>query len=238
MELQIIANHPLSITDLYFPLLTRYDENEDDSAPVSSSSSTAPLSIQASSALNVKPKWRPRSATIIDMAQSPSTSSSTASQPPSPKPGWMGRIRAHRPLLLSCLKALVLFLVCLGVLVVLLRTLLPPIDPEDAPSLKVPKSFEDLKQLNRVLQVPSLCLGHYLPLNYMLTCVCSTQVYKERNFYRVLGCFVVVYLFLQAFSLPGSMYLSILAGALWGVFGALTLVCFVRVYSLNEPWLH
>jgi uncharacterized membrane protein YdjX (TVP38/TMEM64 family) len=66
------------------------------------------------------------------------------------------------------------------------------------------------------------------------------QVYKERNFYRVLGSFVVVYLFLQAFSLPGSMYLSILAGALWGVFGSLILVCFVRVSSLfvgGRTWL-
>jgi hypothetical protein len=79
---------------------------------------------------------------------------------PSPSadaPGTMwGRLTAKRPLLISCLKALLLFLVSLAVLVVLLRTLLPPIDPEDAPNLKIPKSFDDLKNLNRVLQVPFL----------------------------------------------------------------------------------
>lgn len=35
------------------------------------------------------------------------------------------------------------------------------------------------------------------------------------------------YASLQAFSVPGSMYLSILGGALWGVLIALPLVCFV-----------
>jgi hypothetical protein len=139
-----------------------------------------------------------------------------------------GRLTAERPLLLSCIKALLLFLVCLGALVILLRTLLPPIDPEDAPSVKIPKSFDDLKNLNRVLQVrPN---GSFLCCLEDLTAEKwgHTQIYKERNFYRVLGSFVVVYLFLQAFSLPGSMYLSILAGALWGVFKSLVLVCFVR----------
>ncbi|EEB88347.1 hypothetical protein MPER_13863, partial [Moniliophthora perniciosa FA553] len=38
-------------------------------------------------------------------------------------------------------------------------------------------------------------------------------------------CYVVTYLFLQAFSLAGSMYLSILGGAVWGVARALPLAC-------------
>ena len=33
---------------------------------------------------------------------------------------------------------------------------------------------------------------------------------------------------LQAFSIPGSMYMSILAGAMWGVPLALPIVCAVR----------
>lgn len=36
---------------------------------------------------------------------------------------------------------------------------------------------------------------------------------------------------LQAFSIPGSMYLSILGGAMYGVLVALPLVCFVSPHA-------
>lgn len=39
---------------------------------------------------------------------------------------------------------------------------------------------------------------------------------------------------LQAFSLPGSMYLSILAGAVWGVPFALPLCCLVSLIPSNR----
>ena len=38
-------------------------------------------------------------------------------------------------------------------------------------------------------------------------------------------CWIVIYMFLQAFSIPGSMYMSIIAGAMWGVPLALPIVC-------------
>ncbi|KAF9814421.1 hypothetical protein IEO21_05085 [Rhodonia placenta] len=79
---------------------------------------------------------------------------------------------------------------------------LPSLDEEDRPNLRVPKSFVQLQALNALLK-------------------------KYRNIYpyRIVVCYVITYLFLQAFSLPGSMYLSILGGAVWGMPRALLLAC-------------
>ncbi|KAK4047316.1 hypothetical protein OIV83_005494 [Microbotryomycetes sp. JL201] len=115
---------------------------------------------------------------------------------------WV-RLEKDRPMLAAGIKAGALFLASILVLYILLRSLLPPIDDEHRDAVKLPKSFDDLKQLNEVL-----------------------QIYKERHYYRVLGSFVTVYLFIQAFSIPGSMYLSILCGAMYGVLVAMPLVCF------------
>ncbi|GAA5839418.1 hypothetical protein JCM11251_003972, partial [Rhodosporidiobolus azoricus] len=112
-------------------------------------------------------------------------------------------LRERRPVLYAGLQAGGILVVSVVGLYLLLRGLLPPIDEEHKKDVKLPKSFDDLKRLNEVL-----------------------QVYRSRNNLRVLGCYVTVYLFLQAFSVPGSMYLSILGGALWGVLVALPLVCF------------
>ncbi|KAL9935432.1 hypothetical protein V8E36_005780 [Tilletia maclaganii] len=108
----------------------------------------------------------------------------------------------RRVLLRTAIRLFILFVLCSVALVGTLWIALPKIDEKDRPFLKIPKSLTDLKALNEVLQ-------HY----------------KDENNARVLLCWVVVYMFLQAFSIPGSMYMSILAGALWGVFVALPLVC-------------
>ncbi|BGP34328.1 hypothetical protein JCM10296v2_006143 [Rhodotorula toruloides] len=109
----------------------------------------------------------------------------------------------RRPLLYASLQAAVILIVSALGMYLVLKVTLPPIDEGDREKVKLPKSFDDLKELNEVL-----------------------QVYRDRNYYRVMGCFVIVYLFLQAFSIPGSMYLSMLGGALFGVLVALPLVCF------------
>ncbi|GAA6009489.1 hypothetical protein JCM11491_003576 [Sporobolomyces phaffii] len=111
-------------------------------------------------------------------------------------------LKERRPVLYAGLQAGALLVISVLALYLLLKGLLPPIDEEHRDKVKLPKSFEDLKALNEVL-----------------------QVYKDRNYWRVLGCYCTVYLFLQAFSVPGSMYLSILGGALYGVLVALPLVC-------------
>ncbi|KIK73386.1 hypothetical protein PAXRUDRAFT_836259 [Paxillus rubicundulus Ve08.2h10] len=79
---------------------------------------------------------------------------------------------------------------------------LPTLQEDDRPFLRIPKSFDDLQALNGLL-----------------------KKYREIYPYRILICYVITYLFLQAFSLPGSMYLSILAGAMWGVPRALLITC-------------
>jgi len=79
---------------------------------------------------------------------------------------------------------------------------LPTLDAMDRPLLRIPKSFQQLKELNGLL-----------------------KKYRDIYPYRILVCYVTTYLFLQAFSLPGSMYLSIVGGAVWGVARALPLVC-------------
>ncbi|KAI0249891.1 hypothetical protein BJV78DRAFT_1283682 [Lactifluus subvellereus] len=79
---------------------------------------------------------------------------------------------------------------------------LPTLDPEDRPLLRIPKSFANLQDLNYLL-----------------------KKYRDIYPFRVFVSYVLTYLFLQAFSLPGSMYLSILGGAVWGVARALPLAC-------------
>ncbi|KAI0774989.1 oxalate transporter [Trametes elegans] len=79
---------------------------------------------------------------------------------------------------------------------------LPTLEEQDRPMLKIPKSFAELQALNTLL-----------------------KKYRDIYPYRIVICYVITYFFLQAFSLPGSMYLSILGGAVWGVPRALPLAC-------------
>jgi len=79
---------------------------------------------------------------------------------------------------------------------------LPKLEEADRPLLRIPKSFAQLQDLNFLL-----------------------KKYRDIYPYRIVICYVITYLFLQAFSLPGSMYLSILGGAVWGVARALPLAC-------------
>ncbi|KAK0470024.1 uncharacterized protein EV420DRAFT_1497987 [Desarmillaria tabescens] len=79
---------------------------------------------------------------------------------------------------------------------------LPTVEDADRESLRIPKSFAQLQALNTLL-----------------------KKYRDIYPYRIFVCYVTTYLFLQAFSLPGSMYLSILGGAVWGVPFALPLAC-------------
>lgn len=72
----------------------------------------------------------------------------------------------------------------------------------DRDALRLPQSITQLKELTEVL-----------------------RRYSHEFYYRVMIAWVAVYLFLQTFSVPGSMYMSILAGALWTVPVALPLVC-------------
>ncbi|KAF9523550.1 hypothetical protein CPB83DRAFT_862697 [Crepidotus variabilis] len=102
----------------------------------------------------------------------------------------------------ATLKMAVLFVLSTLFLGGTLYLALPTLEDVDRPLLRIPKSFQQLQDLNYLLK-------------------------KYRDIYptRIFVCYVTTYLFLQAFSLPGSMYLSILGGAVWGVPRALPLVC-------------
>lgn len=108
-----------------------------------------------------------------------------------------GRIVFNAALKMACI-----FIVSVLLLGGTLYLALPTLEEADRPLLRIPKSFDQLKDLNFLL-----------------------KKYRDIYPFRVLICYIITYLFLQAFSLPGSMYLSILGGAVWGVARALPLVC-------------
>lgn len=117
-------------------------------------------------------------------------------------PLWQTSAERRRIVIRALAQLAILFVCCLVLLGGTLYLALPDIDEADRPAFRIPKNFDQLKGLNNVL-----------------------QRYKDENFARVMLCWVVVYMFLQAFSVPGSMYMSILAGAMWGVPLAIPIVC-------------
>lgn len=142
--------------------------------------------------------------TVLD-DPSPSARTSLLSAPnddhsygttPPPRPST-GRI-----LFDATLKMALIFVVSTALLGGVLWLALPTLDEVDRPHLKIPKSFIELQALNTLL-----------------------KKYRDIYPYRIVICYVITYFFLQAFSLPGSMYLSILGGAVWGVPRALLLAC-------------
>ncbi|KAG8983906.1 hypothetical protein FRB90_005661 [Tulasnella sp. 427] len=122
-------------------------------------------------------------------------STDDASRPPT-------SAETRRKLLLAGLKMAILFVVSTALLLLTLKLALPTLEEEDRQYLHVPRTFEQLQQLNTLL-----------------------KKYRSMYPFRIVLCFVITYLFLQAFSLPGSMYMSILAGAVWGPARAIPLCC-------------
>ncbi|KAJ7650433.1 hypothetical protein FB45DRAFT_887937 [Roridomyces roridus] len=112
------------------------------------------------------------------------------------------RPSSRRLILNATLKMALVFGISTIFLASILWLALPTLEEEDRPNLRIPKSFAQLKELNTIL-----------------------KKYRDIFPFRIFICFVVTYLFLQAFSLPGSMYMSILGGAVWGMSIALPLVC-------------
>ncbi|CAG9091076.1 unnamed protein product [Plutella xylostella] len=78
----------------------------------------------------------------------------------------------------------------------------PDLEEHEAKFIKLPWNLEEAKQLGLVL-----------------------DRYKEKYFYEVLSGVFLVYIFLQTFAIPGSIFLSILSGFLFPFYLALLLVC-------------
>jgi uncharacterized membrane protein YdjX (TVP38/TMEM64 family) len=90
---------------------------------------------------------------------------------------------------------------------------------EDRPLLRIPKSFAHLQDLNNLLKKYRDIYPFRIFISYVIAYLLSVPLfylYLPRSNHL---------LSLQAFSLPGSMYLSILGGAVWGVPRALPLAC-------------
>ncbi|KAJ7352595.1 hypothetical protein DFH08DRAFT_859369 [Mycena albidolilacea] len=135
--------------------------------------------------------------------QSVDTDHTPLNTPTTPSYGsTIHRPSSRRLIFNATLKMACVFLASTIILGSILWLALPTLEEDDRPKLRIPKSFAQLQDLNGIL-----------------------KKYRDIFPYRIFICFVVTYLFLQAFSLPGSMYMSILGGAVWGMPIALPLVC-------------
>ncbi|KAG0365837.1 snare associated Golgi protein-domain-containing protein [Gamsiella multidivaricata] len=100
------------------------------------------------------------------------------------------------------------------ILILVLQYTLPRVDEEQRKDLHFPHSLEDLEALRKIL-----------------------TVYMEKHYYRVMFGFLTVYLYLQTFSVPGSMWLSILGGALFKFWVALIMVSLASAVGATNCYL-
>jgi len=90
----------------------------------------------------------------------------------------------------------------------------PDVNPEDQKYLKFPKDINDTKQLGNVL-----------------------SRYKDQYYAQVFAGFICVYIFLQTFAIPGSIFLSIISGFLFPFPLALFAVCFCSATGASFCYL-
>ncbi|CAL1545077.1 unnamed protein product [Lymnaea stagnalis] len=111
---------------------------------------------------------------------------------------------------------LILALIFLSALVVLgvVYTSFPRLEADEVQYIKLPRNIEDAKNLGNVL--------HH---------------YKEKYYYQVLLGYFVVFIFLQTFAIPGSIFLSIISGFLYPFVLALPLVCLCSAIGASFCYL-
>jgi uncharacterized membrane protein YdjX (TVP38/TMEM64 family) len=80
----------------------------------------------------------------------------------------------------------------------------PSLDPQELEKITLPRSIQDVQGIQGVL-----------------------LRYTQTHYISVVSAFGACYLFLQAFAIPGSLFLSILGGALFGLVHGLILVVLV-----------
>jgi len=96
---------------------------------------------------------------------------------------------------------ILLFAAAVAVLVAIFLNF-PSLRPQHRAALKLPANFSDVQTLSSIF-------GEY----------------THEHYWSVVGAFGAIYVFLQAFSIPGSVFLSFLAGALFGFLRGFLLVC-------------
>merc|ERR1719210_1188538 len=98
-------------------------------------------------------------------------------------------------------------------MVLVLKTF-PDMNDQDKNSIKFPQNLDDDKELGQVL-----------------------SRYKDQYFLQVFGGFICVYIFLQTFAIPGSIFLSIISGFLFPFPLALLSVCFCSATGASFCYL-
>jgi len=90
----------------------------------------------------------------------------------------------------------------------------PVMDKEDKELIKLPTDFNDVKIIAQVL-----------------------SKYTDDHYIAVMCGFSIVYIFLQTFSIPGSIFLSSLAGTLFGLYMGVPLVCLLSSLGASNSYL-
>lgn len=100
-------------------------------------------------------------------------------------------------------QSLLLFFMCYLILLYFVYLSFPELEPEEREKMTIPWNIEDAKEVANIL-----------------------DRYKEKNYWTVFFGFALVYIFLQTFAIPGSIFLSIMSGFLFSFWPAVLLVCF------------
>ena len=108
----------------------------------------------------------------------------------------------NRLLIRHMLRLAVVFVGCTCCVILFVWLMLPELDPEDREKFRIPRSITELHALNKAL-----------------------ADYTQDHYAQLITAWITLYLYLQTFSIPGSMWMSVLAGALWGIRVALPIAC-------------
>uniref|UniRef100_A0A8C4QN80 Transmembrane protein 41B n=1 Tax=Eptatretus burgeri TaxID=7764 RepID=A0A8C4QN80_EPTBU len=124
----------------------------------------------------------------------------------------------------SLLLLLIVFLAAAALILMIYKNF-PPLKENEQEKIKVPKDLDDAKALGKVL-----------------------SKYKDTYYIQVMVMYFTMYIFLQTFAIPGSIFLSILSGFLYPFPLALFLVClcsaigasfcYLLSYFVGRPIVH
>ncbi|UXI19096.1 serine/threonine-protein phosphatase [Sarcoptes scabiei] len=109
---------------------------------------------------------------------------------------------------------LVLIVLCSFVSLLIVYSYFPKLEPNELIHFKLPRNIDDAKNLAKVL-----------------------SNYKDRYFFIVYIGFIVTYIFLQSFAIPGSIFLSVISGFLFPFSLALLSVCFCSAVGASVCFL-
>jgi len=90
----------------------------------------------------------------------------------------------------------------------------PPLSSEERAKITLPRNFDDVKEIGKIL-----------------------SSYTDSHYFAVMAGFISVYTFLQTFSIPGSIFLSFLAGTLFGLPVGVLVVCSVATFGATNCYL-